>query len=180
VRQHRWSTVAEQSRLRPGGRGQGPAAECRRSRSNRGRRVRKAVAMGIRSRPGRGLAGLVVVLLTAISACSSAGSSSSSSAGGVVHLTFWTWVPNIANAVNLFNSTHKNIQVTLDTIPTGSTGGYAKMLAAVKAGNPPCDAQVEYQEIPTFLLQNALVDIKQWASAESGTPVATSFHGSAG
>ncbi len=83
-----------------------------------------------------------------------------------MHLTFWTWVPNIANAVNLFNSTHKNIQVTLDTIPTGSTGGYAKMLAAVKAGNAPCDAQVEYQEIPTFLLNNALVNIKPWAAAD--------------
>ncbi|MBV9854418.1 MAG: sugar ABC transporter substrate-binding protein [Streptosporangiaceae bacterium] len=85
-----------------------------------------------------------------------------------MHLTFWSWVPNIANAVSLFNSAHKNIQVTLDTIPTGSNGGYAKMLDAVKAGNPPCAAQVEYQEIPTFLLQNALVNIKPWvASSQS-------------
>lgn len=83
----------------------------------------------------------------------------------MVRLSFWTWIPNVANDIKLFNSTHKNIQVTLNTIPTGSNGGYAKMLAAVRAGNAPCDASVEYQEIPTFLLQNALTDIKQWASS---------------
>jgi multiple sugar transport system substrate-binding protein len=117
--------------------------------------------MCIPSRPAWWLAGLMVFLLAATSACSS---SSSSSSSGVAHLTFWTWVPNIANAVSRFNQTHKNIQVTLDTIPTGANGGYAKMLDAVKAGNAPCDAQVEYQEIPTFLLQNALVNIKPWAA----------------
>jgi multiple sugar transport system substrate-binding protein len=123
--------------------------------------------MRIRSRPARWLAGLVVVLVAAVSACGS--TSSSSSSGGVTHLTFWTWVPNISNAVNLFNKTHKNIQVTLDTIPTGASGGYAKMLDAVKAGNAPCDAQVEYQEIPTFLLQGALVNIKSYAASAQHT-----------
>ncbi len=116
-------------------------------------------------------AALAAVL--AVSACSSGGSSGSGGSGGspapksgVAHLTFWSWVPNIGNAVSLFNKTHKDIQVTLDTIPTGSNGGYAKMLAAVKAGNGPCDAQVEYQELPTFVVQGALVDIKQYASAD--------------
>jgi multiple sugar transport system substrate-binding protein len=123
-------------------------------------------------RPARHLAWPAVALaaVLAVSACSSSGGGAGSGSSappksGVAHLTFWSWVPNIGNAVNLFNKTHKNIQVSLDTIPTGSNGGYAKMLAAVKAGNGPCDAQVEYQELPTFVVQGALVDIKQYASA---------------
>ncbi len=39
------------------------------------------------------------------------------------------------------------------------------MLAAVKAGNAPCDAQVEYQELPAFVMQGALANISQWASS---------------
>jgi multiple sugar transport system substrate-binding protein len=101
-----------------------------------------------------------------VSACSSPGSTAASPPkSGVAHLTFWTWIPNVANDVSLFNRTHKNIQITLDTIPTGGNGGYAKMLAAVKAGNAPCDASVEYQELPTFVMQNALTNISQWASS---------------
>lgn len=125
--------------------------------------------MTVRSRPRRWLAGLSLVLLAGATACGSgSGSGSSSATHGVVHLSFWTWVPNIANAVSLFNKTHQHIRVTLDTIPTGANGGYAKMLAAVKAGKAPCDAQVEYQEIPAFLLQGALVNISPWASKVEG------------
>lgn len=102
-----------------------------------------------------------------VAACSSSGGSGAGTgSSGVTHLTFWTWIPNVANDVNLFNKTHKNVQVTLNTIPTGGDGGYAKMLDAVKAGNAPCVASVEYQELPTFVLQGALVNIKQYASAD--------------
>ena len=123
-------------------------------------------------RPSRHLAWPAAALaaVLAVSACSSSGGGSGGSSPapqktGVAHLTFWSWVPNIGNAVNLFNKTHKNIQVTLNTIPTGSGGGYAKMLAAVKAGNAPCTAQVEYQELPTFVMQGALDNITKYASA---------------
>lgn len=86
---------------------------------------------------------------------------------GVVNLTFWTWVPGIENAVRLFNETHKGkIQVTLNKIPagTGGTGGgYAKIYSALKAGNAPDLAQIEYQEIPSFLINNGLENIKRYA-----------------
>jgi multiple sugar transport system substrate-binding protein len=79
--------------------------------------------------------------------------------GEKVTLTFWSWVPGVDKAVDLWNSKNPEVQVKLEKIATGSSGGYAKMYAALKAGNAPDLAQVEYQEIPGFLLENGLVDL---------------------
>ncbi|NRQ36578.1 extracellular solute-binding protein [Nonomuraea sp. NN258] len=62
-------------------------------------------------------------------------------------------------AVELFNRTHRDVQVELENIPPGPSGGYAKMQAAVLAGNAPCLAQMEFQELPAFLLNRGLVDL---------------------
>src|SRR4051794_29763641 len=115
----------------------------------------------------------------ALAACSSSGgktttsgakgsstSQGSSSAGHKVTLKFWQWVPGMDKAVALWNSTHPNIQVALQNIPSGGAGGYAKIHAALKAGNAPDLAQVEYQEIPGFLLDKGLVDLSQNGGAQ--------------
>jgi multiple sugar transport system substrate-binding protein len=110
--------------------------------------------------------GLAMVLVLALAlASTSAGSTRHSQA--TVNLTFWSWVPGVDKAVDLWNSSHPDIQVTLDKIPPGGGGGYAKMHAAVKAGNAPDLAQVEYQEIPGFLLDNELVDLSKYGAANS-------------
>jgi multiple sugar transport system substrate-binding protein len=85
----------------------------------------------------------------------------SAKSGERVALTFWSWVPGIDKAVDLFNRTHPNIRVRLSTIPAGPNGGYAKMYSALKAGNAPDLAQVEYQELPGFVLQKGLVDLSK-------------------
>ena len=100
-----------------------------------------------------------------LSACGGGSSSAGSSAaaptpGQKVALTFWSWVPGIDKAVALWNQQNPDIHVTLDTTPAGSNGTYAKMLAALKAGTGAPDvAQVEYQELPQFILQNGLVEL---------------------
>ena len=114
------------------------------------------------------------VALTAVAAlvaaCSGSGGGSASHTSGSpatgapasaqkVNLTFWQWVPGADKAVALWNQTHPNIHVTLLNIPSGGAGGYAKMHAALKAGNAPDLAQVEYQEVPGFLLDKGLVDL---------------------
>lgn len=100
--------------------------------------------------------------------CSSSGGGATTgaqaSSGGKVTLTFWSWVPGIDKAVDLWNSQHPDIHVTLDTIPSGSSGGYAKMRAALQAHNAPDLAQVEYQEIPGFLMDNGLVDLSKYGA----------------
>jgi multiple sugar transport system substrate-binding protein len=86
-------------------------------------------------------------------------SQGSTASAGKVNLTFWQWVPGADKAVALWNQTHPDIHVTLLNIPSGGAGGYAKMHAALKAGNAPDLAQVEYQEVPGFLLDKGLADL---------------------
>jgi multiple sugar transport system substrate-binding protein len=85
--------------------------------------------------------------------------------GEKVQLTFWSWVPGVDKAVALWNQENPDVQVKLEKIPSGSAGGYAKMHSALKAGNGAPDlAQVEYQEIPGFLLENGLVDLSAYGA----------------
>lgn len=86
--------------------------------------------------------------------------------GESVTLTFWSWVPGIENAVDLWNSENPDIQVEFERIESGNNGGYAKMFAGVQAGEAPDLAQVEYQAIPSFLIENALVDLAEYGAAE--------------
>jgi multiple sugar transport system substrate-binding protein len=120
----------------------------------------------------------LALTVAAVAACSSSGtsnkgggapasqSSSTTASNEKVNLTFWQWVPGADKAVALWNQTHPNIHVTLQNIPSGGAGGYAKMHAALKAGNAPDVAQVEYQEIPGFLLDNGLEDLSSYGAGQ--------------
>lgn len=106
--------------------------------------------------------GLAVVSLL-LAACG--GSSATTSSKGPVDLTFWTWVPNMAPTVNLFNQTHPNIHIKLVEVPTGKGGGtYAKMLTAIKAGNPPDLGQVEFDSLPVFETTGGLLDLSAYGA----------------
>lgn len=125
-------------------------------------------------------------LVLGVAACGSSSSSHSSpggktsaakasGSGGVVHLTFWSWVPGIAKQVALFNATHKNIQVSLTKTPTGTQGTYAKMFAAIKAGDPPDVGQIEFNVLPSFVSTGGIRNLaKDGASqyANQFTPTA--------
>ncbi|MDN4481067.1 ABC transporter substrate-binding protein [Demequina muriae] len=84
------------------------------------------------------------------------------SSGEVVELTFQSWVPNIDQAVDAFNAAHDDVNVTLETVTAGPDGGYATMQSAVQAGNPADVAQVGYDAIPDFLINDALEDITDY------------------
>jgi multiple sugar transport system substrate-binding protein len=105
--------------------------------------------------------------VVALAACSSGSSGNSATSASPVTITYQTWVPNMQKAVNAFNTSHKDVQVKLQTITAGPNGGYAKMLSAVKAGNPGDVAQVGYDELPTFLLDGALTDITQYTKSDA-------------
>ncbi|MEZ0491456.1 ABC transporter substrate-binding protein [Kineococcus sp. TBRC 1896] len=79
---------------------------------------------------------------------------------GQTVLRFWSWVPGIENAVDLWNSQGRDTFVNLEFTPAGGSGTYAKMYAAVRGGRGAPDvAQVEYQELPGFALENGLVEV---------------------
>ncbi|MET7695020.1 extracellular solute-binding protein [Streptomyces sp. NPDC005483] len=126
-----------------------------------------------RTTPRRRSRGALAVTLAAaslfLSACGgSSGSQDKAQApakpGQKVDLRFWSWVPGVDKAVDKWNATHPDIHVKLEKIPSGSSGGYAKMRAALKSGNAPDLAQVEYQEIPSFLLENGLVNLSEYGA----------------
>lgn len=116
-----------------------------------------------------------VALTVSLAGCGS-GSGKSHDPGGAgggrkpgekIQMTFWSWVPGVDKAVALWNSKNPEVQVKLEKIPAGSAGGYAKMLAALKAGSGAPDlAQVEYQEIPGFLLESNLVDLSKYGAKD--------------
>src|SRR5687768_480851 len=83
--------------------------------------------------------------------------------GESVELTFWSWVPGIEDAVDLWNKENPDVQVKLEEI-SGDT--YAKMYAALRAGNAPDLAQVEYEMLPGFRLNDALEELEQYGAGE--------------
>jgi multiple sugar transport system substrate-binding protein len=95
-----------------------------------------------------------------LSACSGGGASS----GGVVQLTFWSFNQQITEQADLFNKSHPNIHVTALKQPSGPNQYYPKVLTAVKAGNAPDVALIEYQYIPTMVSNAALVDVSKYGA----------------
>jgi multiple sugar transport system substrate-binding protein len=116
---------------------------------------------------------LLCALATAASACASGGSSpapsspqaagssgSCQSQTGKVNITYWAWNTQFKPAVAEFNATHPNIHVTFDLV---AEQDYQNLFNALKAGNAPDVAQVEYSELPAFRFQNGLTNIASCA-----------------
>lgn len=108
------------------------------------------------------LATLMVSATLILAACGS--SSNASTQSGPVNLVFWGFNQQIAEQAALFNSTHPNIHVTGLQQPTGANQYYPKVLSAIKAGNAPDVALIEYQYVPTFVANSALVDLTQYGA----------------
>lgn len=74
-------------------------------------------------------------------------------------LTFWTWVPDIENEVKLFEEKYPEIDVTVENVGQGLPH-YQKLRSAIEAGEGAPDvAQLEYQYIPSFVLNDSLLDL---------------------
>ncbi|MGW2374469.1 ABC transporter substrate-binding protein [Kitasatospora sp. NPDC001683] len=113
-----------------------------------------------RSRRARlAAATLGALSLSLVAACGSSGSSDSTASSGPVTITFWGWAKGTQDVVNAFNASHKDVQVNFQQIPSGISGGYAKISDAVKAGNAPDLFNVEYAALPDFVSQGAVQDI---------------------
>lgn len=79
-------------------------------------------------------------------------------------LTFWTWVPDIENEVKLFEDKYPAIDVTVENVGQGLPH-YQKLRSAIEAGEGAPDvAQVEYQYIPSFVLNDSLLDLASYGA----------------
>ncbi len=103
---------------------------------------------------------LACILVGLLAACG--GSSGTSS--GPVTLTMWSWVPNLQQAINLFEQSHPNIKIKLQNVGSGSAQ-YTKLTTALKAGSGAPDiAQIEYSYLPQYELTGKLVDLSQYGA----------------
>src|SRR5579884_4513851 len=92
---------------------------------------------------------LTILLIGLLAACGGSSGAPASSSGPLT-LTFWSWVPNLQQAVNLFEKSHPNIKVKLVNAGQG-TPEYTKLRTALKAGSGAPDVvQIEFQYLPTF------------------------------
>ena len=79
-------------------------------------------------------------------------------------LTFWTWVPDIENEVKLFEEKYPAIDVTVENVGQGLPH-YQKLRSAIEAGEGAPDvAQLEYQYIPSFVLNDSLLDLSAYGA----------------
>jgi multiple sugar transport system substrate-binding protein len=140
-----------------------------------------------------GIAGAAAVTL--LVACGSSGSSSSSAGtsvggagssaspsasvlaggdcgSGATHITFWAWVPGMNRAVNEFNATHPNICVTQEN-PGAGLDEYTPLNNAMKAGSGAPDvAEVEFDELPAFIIQHYVVNLVPYGANKYKTDFA--------
>lgn len=147
-----------------------------------------------RSRRSRLVLGAAALSAVAtLAACSSGGSSPAagapaSSAGGsaspsaspsvtveagancasssAVKLTFWAWVPGMGRAVTEFNKTHPGICVTQEDVGAGDPE-YVAITNALKAGSGAPDvAEVEYDELPSFVITHSVLNLTPYGAAK--------------
>ncbi|SFR70491.1 multiple sugar transport system substrate-binding protein [Agromyces sp. CF514] len=114
----------------------------------------------------KALAALALVGSLALAGCSTAsGDGGTSAAGdctpsdGKVDLTFTSWIPGIEDAVQMWNDENPDIQVTVQTGPSGNGGTYQNFFNQLKAGNAPDLGQIEYDALPNFRVQDGLEDL---------------------
>ncbi|WP_205706238.1 ABC transporter substrate-binding protein [Kineococcus indalonis] len=83
-------------------------------------------------------------------------------ADGPITLTYWSWLKDLQSVCDLWNADHPDVQVQAVWSGAGTNGGYTRMFAALAAGGGSDIAQVEFQLLPSFLLQNGLVDLSRY------------------
>ncbi|MGK7233619.1 ABC transporter substrate-binding protein [Streptomyces hygroscopicus] len=85
--------------------------------------------------------------------------------GEKITLTFWSWVPGIDKPVALWNRENPEVRVEVEKVSAVDGAQYAKMHAAIKAGSPPDLGQIEYPVVPSFLVDNGLLDLTEYGVA---------------
>jgi multiple sugar transport system substrate-binding protein len=79
-------------------------------------------------------------------------------------LTFWTWVPQIAKEVALFQAKYPAIKIKVVNAGAGEPE-YTKLRTAIKAGSGAPDvAQIEFPYVPGFSLTKSLVDLRPYGA----------------
>ncbi|WP_199550084.1 ABC transporter substrate-binding protein [Streptomyces sp. N35] len=98
------------------------------------------------------------------------GSGKAGADGKPVTIKYWSATAGAEEAAAAFNKTHKNIKVDFSLVPSGPEGT-KKLTNAVKGGNAPDVATLDYSGLPEFAIGGNLEDL----SAASGDFVKEKF-----
>ena len=100
-----------------------------------------------------GVAGLAssVMLLAACGSASGPATAPVSTGDSSGTITFWSALAGMDKVTEAFNKSQSKIKVNFETIPDGSSGGYAKLSTAITAGNGPDVSTIEYPQLPMFV-----------------------------
>jgi multiple sugar transport system substrate-binding protein len=80
-------------------------------------------------------------------------------------LTFWTWVPDIQDQVDLFMEAYPAIKVNVENVGQGGPH-YTAVRTALQAGSGAPDViQLEFQYISSFAVTNDLLDLAPYGAS---------------
>ena len=117
-----------------------------------------------------------ILVAGSLAACSSGGSGGGASGQSCTNkimkkdapvVTMWAWYPNMKLVVDNFNKAHDDVQVCWTNAGAGGDE-YDKFQTAITAGKGAPDVvMVEADRIPTYQIQDALVDMSSTAPTTS-------------
>ena len=80
------------------------------------------------------------------------------------NLTFWTWVPDIQEQVDLFQQTYPQIKVKVENVGNGAPQN-TKIRTALQSGTGAPDVvQMRYQDIASFTVTDSLLDLAPYGA----------------
>lgn len=101
---------------------------------------------------------LVAALATASLVGCAAGASNTTDADGPIVLRYWSWAPNIGKIVDVWNASHPDVQVEVNT-SVGAADIVAKLAAAKEAGTLPDVSNTTYENLPNLIVNGIAADI---------------------
>lgn len=88
---------------------------------------------------------------------------------GKATITFWSWVPNDATRVKIFEKYYPNIKVKLEDVGAGGPE-YTKLSTAIQAkSGAPDVVMLEYDMMPQYIESGGLLDITQYVNPVKNT-----------
>jgi multiple sugar transport system substrate-binding protein len=109
--------------------------------------------------------GVVAVLAVALTGCSGSGSGSSCQNKIVEpdakQVSVWAWYPHFKDVVNLFNKSHKDVQICWSNTGAGNDE-YTKFSTAIQAGSGAPDVvMLETEVVPSYIADGSIINLSK-------------------